>query len=176
MDDFIQIIVFLFFIFSIFGSLLGKKKPQQKRPQRIPQRRPGERTSSPSPRTQYSTNEVLEELFGVKLPKTGNEYPNMGRDYESMDVESRSPSLESSSLEYSVQGVEQKDIPDIDYDTESSLETSIISTMKISSESYEKKSTRSVGTEIRKKIKSASTFKDAIIISEIINKPKSLRR
>jgi hypothetical protein len=174
MDDIIQVIVILFFIFSIFGSVFGKKKPPQKRPQRIPQRRPGEvKTSSGS---QYSSSDVLEELFGVKLPKTGNEYPRIERDYESVNIESEAADLETTTLDFTRQNLKTNEVQDINYDKQLSLEDTKPKDHLPSVDKYDKKRYLLKSFEIRKKFVSSSSLKDAILISEIINKPKSLRK
>lgn len=74
MDNIIELIIFLFIVYSIFSSFFGKKKPQQKPQSEIPRNRPTEgvpkRTSS-----RQDSIETLEELFGFKLPKTDDEFP-----------------------------------------------------------------------------------------------------
>lgn len=154
MDDLIKVIFFLFLLWSLIGPIISKNKKQKER-NHIP-KDPEDKARKPLP-----SNEVLEELFGLKLPR---EFEN---NFE----------LEKEDLEKSVKPLEttfDKQQWDIDYDKIASLEkdfkilqeNKIISTTTKSNYAF----------DIKRKIKSKSSLKDAIIISEIINKPKSLRK
>lgn len=186
MDNIFEIIVFFFVIYSILGSIFGKKKPKKTnipsepmRPQTIYKRQDDNKVVlNKSPNNQ----DILEELFGIKLPKTD--------DHEIQNVEKTSPDIEHSTwdpqkeFEQKVQTREkyeyrniEKVIPDIDYDYQNSLEisrkqikTAIKSHYDHKVISFEK------ARKIKEKLTDKESIKELFIISEIIGKPKALRK
>ncbi|MCX7876346.1 MAG: hypothetical protein N2321_09300 [Melioribacteraceae bacterium] len=164
MDDIIRIIVFLFFVWSIIGGLTSNKNKKKKTPaQRIPNNYRG-KVNRPLPPTSKPPEEILEDLFGFKIPKSDEQYES----YENKDLEKEVEDLESTK-----QTMTQWNI---DYDKLTALEKEQKNlTVDVSDINYSQKKV-SPTNEIVNKIKNKSSLKDAIIISEILNKPKALRR
>jgi len=160
MDDIIKVLFFLFFLWSLIGPIFSKKEKDQKRERQIPKRPEGKaKRTLPSKKP---SNEVLEELFGLKLPSQTESY---NYDFEKEDLEKINKPLEDSLTNQQW---------NIDYDKSSSLEND--AKILVEEKPITASPQRNYATDIKRKIKSKSSLKDAIIISEIINKPKSLRR
>lgn len=163
MDNIIQILVILFIIYSIFGSALGKKKPQN-RQQKFPQDGTGEDQNA-SPKPQYSGTDILEDLFGVKLPKTGNEYPRIPKYPKTTDVQNNSQDLETQVAVSNYDNLRSPEVqPNLDVPVE--LEKAAIVVRKKTP----------VAAALKKKFQNPSTLRELYLISEILGKPKSLRR
>ncbi len=187
MDNIFEIIVFFFVIYSILGSIFGKKKPKKTnipsepmKPQTIYKRQDDNKVVL---KKSQNNQDILEELFGIKLPKTDN-------DYENHNVEKTSPDLEHSTWDpqkefeqkvltrekYEYRNIE-KVIPDIDYDHQNSLEiskkkikTAITNHYEYKVISFEK------ARKIKEKLADKESIKELFVISEIIGKPKALRK
>ena len=167
MDNLFQILIFLFVIYTIFNSVMGKKKPQ-KTNRDIPGETTGEFESTPSSQTQYSSGDVLQDLFGLKIPKTGDEYgtyPPSGYSAESSPPDDR-------------ENIENREMPDIDYDNLPSLEvTRALETEADNQTVYEVQRTSNLRmADLKQKLRTKQTLKELFLISEILNKPKALRK
>lgn len=172
MDNLFQLLIFLFVIYTIINSVFGKKKTQS--PERkIPQESSGEDELKTSPGSQYSSSDVLQDLFGLKIPKTGNEYETYSSNKYPSNLETGDNDL-ANQIE-----PEQRKMPDVDYDKLPSLESQQKS-ISISEEihtAYEVGfSFNSRTTELKQKIKNRSALQELYLVSEILNKPKALRR
>ncbi|MBI1939483.1 MAG: hypothetical protein HYS25_15345 [Ignavibacteriales bacterium] len=184
MDDIIQLIVFFFVIYSIVASIFGKKKTQKSETQRrtqVPyQTKDSGKVYS---RKQTSSADVLEELFGFKIPKTENEYRTANYDREGINLEkvSWNPEKEfekkvSAREAYEKRNIEKR-VPDIDYDKLVSLESARKKTAVDHHKIYARQSdANKKAEEIKRRLKSKSTVKEAFILSELLNKPKALRK
>jgi hypothetical protein len=171
MDNIFQLLIFLFIIYTIFNAVFGKKKPQRTGGN-IPQRQPEEVKSDTSPRTASSSGDILEELFGFKIPKTGGEYETHSPNRYPSNLETELPDLDSQP------GVENRNIPDVDYDKLPSLELqqNVTSATEYHS-AYEVTNTLNKRTkDVIAKIKNPTTLRELYLISEILNKPKALRK
>ncbi len=184
MDNIIELIIFLFIVYSIFSSFFGKKKPQQKPQSEIPRNRPTEgvpkRTSS-----RQDSIETLEELFGFKLPKTDDEFPQYKQtSTKQTETTSWDPEQEFrtkvSQRETKVNQQVEKPLPNINYDKLDLLEArSKRKFVKPSIKTSEQKKEflpNARAKDIRKKLENPATIREMILISEILNKPKALRR
>lgn len=172
MDDIIRLIIFFLILYSIFGSFFGKKKNEQRTQKQFPQGGREEAKQKTSSQPQYSATDLLQDLFGVKLPKTGDEYGLPQRTNQHTDLEYKLP-------EWSKQTeIETRNIPDINYDKLPSLEVqqnlSVPVEKTITYEPVMLFNKRTI--ELKKKIKNPATLKDLYLISEILNKPKARRR
>ncbi len=179
MDDIIQVIVILFIIFSFFSNALKKKPEKKDNRTKIQTRRVEPRKTAST--QQPSPTDILEDLLGLKLPKTDGEYqfPNRGRDYEDEDIERESASLENSLPETEKQPKYASTYQDVDYDKIASME-STQETKQLEfdlNKVYDYKSLEHKKSfDIVKRIKNSSAIREAVLISEILNKPKSLRK
>ena len=181
MDNIFQLLILLFVIYTIYNSLFGKKKPQ--RPQNnFPRNETGEADTKASPQPQYSSTDILQDLFGLKIPKSGDEYETYPQKNYPGNLEIDLPEIEKES------DAEKRNIPDINYDK---LISPVINYDKLTSLEAQQTKTLSdephiayeVGfsfnrktNELKHKIKNHATLRELYLISEIINKPKALRR
>ncbi len=182
MDNIFQLLIFLFVIYTIYNSLFGKKK--QQRPQNnFPRYETGEEETKPSPKPRYSsTEDILQDLFGVKIPKSGDEYETYPQKNYPSNLEIDLPEIEKES------DTEKRNIPDINYDK--LISPGINYDKLISLEAQQNKTISDephlayeVGfsfnrktNELKHKIKNHATLRELYLISEIINKPKAIRR
>jgi hypothetical protein len=171
MDNIFQILIFLFVIYTIFNSIFGKKKPQ--RPQNnFPRDETGEAETQASPQSQDSSVDILQDLFGFKIPKSGDEYENLPRRTIPRDLETGLPGVENQI------DPKKKDIQDINYDQLPSIELQkniiVVEEPHMAYEVAPSFNRRTV--ELKQKIKNPITLRELYLISEIINKPKAIRR
>lgn len=184
MDNIIEIIVFFFVIYSILGSIFGKKKPQQKKNQQqykrpVPQQ---QRTATKPVPSQPSSQDILEELFGIKIPKpeensdysTNKTADNL--EYSSWDPEKDFQKKVEQRQNYEYRNIE-KDIPDVNYDRIAALETT---KKKVKTAEpiilNEKKEIYKKALEIREKLREPKSVRELFLISEILSKPRSFRK
>jgi hypothetical protein len=184
MDNIIEIIVFFFVIYSILGSIFGKKKTQQKKNQQqykrpVPQQR---RTTTRRAPSQQSSQDILEELFGFKIPKpeentgysTTNQADNL--EYSSWDPEKDFQKKVEQRQNYEYRSIE-KEVPDVNYDKIATLETAKRK-VKISDPIVQKnkKEIFKKTIEIKQKLREPRTVRELFLISEILSKPRALRK
>lgn len=172
MDNIFQLLIFLFVIYTIFNSVFGKKKTQ--RPQNnFPRNETGEADTKASLQPQYSsTTDILQDLFGLKIPKSGDEYENLPQRNYPNNLEIDLPEIDKES------DTGKRNIPDINYDNLISLEAQQTKTLSDEPHiAYEVGSSFNHRTiELKQKIKNPATLRELYLISEIINKPKAIRR
>jgi hypothetical protein len=184
MDNIIEIIVFFFVIYSILSSILGKKKPQQKKNQQqykspVPQRKSPSAKPVPS---QTSSQDILEELFGIKVPKPEEEtgynkqIPNENLEYQSWDPEKDFEKKVKQKDKYEKGNIE-KDLPDVNYDKFTTLETTK-KKVKVADPIIfkDKREVYNRSTEVKRKLKTQKTLRELFLISEILSKPRAFRR
>ncbi|MEW6006367.1 MAG: hypothetical protein AB1695_13750 [Stygiobacter sp.] len=164
MDDLIRILIFIIFVWSIIGGLKSDKKrklPQNKLPQNY-----GGKEKKPLPSYNKLPEEILGEMFGIKIPKS-EEY---SESYETKDLEKEVVDLENSKQEAKTQW-------DLDYDKITFTDNLQKKDLNVSYEINQAEKVKlNYSKVIIDKLKNKSSLKDAIIISEILNKPKALRR
>lgn len=170
MDNLFQLLIFLFVIYTIINAVFGKKKPKSSE-REIPWEGSREVESSTSPRPQYSSGDVLEDLFGIKLPKTGDEYETHPPTNYPTDLEADLSEI------YDQNKIEKSDLPNIDYDNLPSLETQLDTSLSEDQSVYEvKRSINQKTTDLNQKFRDQKTLRELFLISEILNKPKALRK
>lgn len=171
MDNLFQWLIILFVIYTIFKSVLDKKKTQR-RDGEIPHERSGEVESDTSPRPQYSSGDVLQDLFGFKIPKTGDEYETYPPKNYPSDLEADLSDV------YAQSKIEKEELPNIDYDKLASLEVQQIppTTAEYHSAYEEVVLQNQRMADLKEKLKNQKTLRELFLISEILNKPKALRK
>lgn len=176
MDNIIELLVFLFVIYSILAPLFGKKK-QKKTTRQIPTDYSGDvRNKKTSP--DISTTDILEDFLGFKIPKTEDHFPVPQSSQTKDDLELTRKNYERDlEIKYSNLEAETKNFDTL-YDKDKFIELSKPQiTSKAILEYYEKERNLLIrANEIKNKLTVADTLKDYILISEILNKPKALRR
>ncbi len=189
MDNIIEIIVFFFVIYSILGSIFGKKKSKRTSNSPKPQDQKISYQRYDDKKTSYKrpsgNQEIFEELFGIKLPKSGNDYEtrNVEKDADDLEKITWDPEKEfeqkvTAREKYEYRNIE-KVVPDIDYDLAGSLEN--VQKKKTMSEILHKQYDQKVVTyerakNFRNKLLANQSIKEFIILTEILNKPKALRK
>lgn len=185
MDNIIEIIVFFFVIYSILGSVFGKKKTQQKKsPQQykrpLPQNRPSNKRADTQ--RQQSSQDILEELFGIKIPKPEEDpYYSPTKQHENLEYQSWDPETDfkkkvEQKEKYEYRNIE-KAVPDVNYDKIKTLETSerkIKATQPVILQSKKEISKRTI--ELRQKLRDTKSLQDLFLISEILGKPRAMRK
>ncbi len=171
MDNLFQWLIILFVIYTIINSVFGKKKPKIT-DKETSMDRMGEVESNTSPRPQYSSGDILQDLFGFKIPKTGDEYETYPpKDYPS-DLEADLSDV------YAQSKIEKEELPDIDYDKLASLEVQQIppttAEYHLAYEEVVLQNQRMA--DLKEKMKNRKTLRELFLISEILNKPKALRK
>jgi hypothetical protein len=159
MDDLVKIIFFAIIIISFFGSMF-KKKPQPKK-QNSQDWMGGSAKQTPPP----SNYDILRDVLDRNLPKTGGEYPPL----------KTTPSKIDDSWTVPIDKIDEK--PEAVYDKPTPLEDAM------KSEFYSEPQKLYVpiaplskrAIELKRKISSKATLRELYLISEILNKPKSLR-
>jgi len=171
MDNLFQLLIFLFVIYTIINAVFGKKK-HQRTEREIPQERTGEVKTNTSPQTQYSSTDILQDLFGLKIPKSGDEYETYPQNRYPANLETDLPDISNQTEP------EQRSMPDINYDNRPSIE--LEQNLPVSGEfqnAYEvSKSLNQRTVELKQKFENPKTLRELYLISEILNKPKALRK
>lgn len=195
MDNLFEYLIILFFIFSILQSFLGKKKKQQQQRQQHSQTT-SSTTSTSKEKRQESTSDILEQLFGLKIPEESKSpsRSSSDRNAEVLDPvgyhettwnpeEDYEDSIGIETVRYSKKRSEAKQTEFID--PVKSLEKKISDAKKSMAklpdsieveELSESEYSSSFVKNIRKKIANPESIREYILVSEILNKPKAHRR
>ncbi|MFH1197586.1 MAG: hypothetical protein V1720_17940 [bacterium] len=184
MDNLFDVLIVIFFVVSIFGSLFKKKKPQHQ--QQMPQRSQTPDTGRQLPKKRDA--EILQDLFGLKLPqpvpepaKPKYDTRNLGNEV-SWDPEKEFKEPVSVEQQASVESKPAKyyDIPDVNYDKlvveYQALEKAAYKVPESASADSEKLELSQHGIDVKRLIKKPGNLNDLIIISEILKKPLAFRR
>jgi len=180
MDNIIQIIVFFFIVYSILAPILGKKKPPQKTNKKpVKQNYNYNEGVRNKPRTssQPSSTDILEDILGFKIPKTGGEYEKSIPESRDINYDLKTVDYDTD-LKTNYRNLEtDSKIPNIDYDKLPSIESdkkfdSVQSELIADTLTKMSKKTR----YIKSKIVNKAEIRDIFLIKEIIDKPKALRR
>ena len=177
MDNIIQLLIFFFIIYAILSPILGKKKTQNQNRER--NNIPGEDGQYKTPQRPSSTD-ILEEMFGFKIPKTEDQFPtnepsSVNPEYASIPTVDYDTDLNT---KYKDLETESK-MPDIDYDKipfneaeqiPANDESKILSTAVLSRQPIKKKQA------IKNLLKSKDSLRNLFLSAEVIGKPKALRR
>ncbi len=193
MEDFFEIIIYLFIIISFISAFFKKKKPQQQKRQ-VPGSRLNEHELSEFP-VQKAEPEVKKELE-IDIFKDLEKFFNVGKPH-------KETSKEHNDKEMYEGAKERKDyiaVPEESFHKKTSSEHTFVDpwdkkrseinnkvakvdkSIEVQASKFEEhlQKKESAASEISKKIrtrlKEPSSLKDYIIISEIMGKPKSLSR
>lgn len=176
MDNLFTLIVFLFIIYSILAPLLGKKKPQSPQRQSQSNNNYGGDVNNTQTSPQSSPTDILEDFLGFKIPRTEEEYqPTAKTETDNYNLQTVDYDTDLK-IEYKDLEKESK-MPDVDYD-----KLAFINSMPIEEDSLTTKVltiTQPFNERtlyIKRKLKEKNELRDVFLLSEIINKPKALRR
>lgn len=172
MEDIFQILFILIFVISSIVSSMKKKKKTAEKKQ-IPKPSPVQANRAENPIPKKTSAEVLEEMFGLKV-NIPEPYKNEAPAYS--DDVIPSPSTWDPTKEYE----EIYDDGTSEYQSNISAKKDEFQQNKNKHRAFVNDSAsskkRKIEGKINKLFTSRSDLKDYIIIQEILNKPKSLRR
>lgn len=193
MDNFFEILIYLFIIFTFLSSVFKKKKPEQQKPKaNIPQQRqefeitysPEQEMESSSVKSsstdEYDILKELEQFFKVgesqapPKPKPPS-IPQPVRVEQKKTVEDSWRSKTESEHKYEdIWEKKQRDVAARKKELDSL--TSLMATQFEELLKEKKVYTSAFERNIKKKLKNPSSLKEYIVISELLGKPKALRR
>lgn len=175
MEDFIQILVIVIFILSSLASSFKKKKKSQKVPgssKQIPQQKPGvANTNEPKKK---STEQILEELLGLKVdlpePQPREAQPSYA---EEQTWDPSKEFYENENIDNDV----KNSYRDIVKDKKAELKKGSLKHRAFKdSPSIVSPHSKRGKSKARKLIENQNSLKDLVVINEILNKPKALRK
>lgn len=193
MDNFFEILIYLFIIFTFLSSVFKKKKPEQQKPKaNIPQQRqefeitysPEQEMESSSVKSsstdEYDILKELEQFFKVgesqapPKPKPPS-IPQPVRVEQKKTVEDSWRSKTESEHKYEdIWEKKQRDVAarKKELDSLTSLKATQFEELLKEKKVY----TSAFEMNIKKKLKNPSSLKEYIVFSELLGKPKALRR
>jgi len=185
MDNFFEILIYLIIIISFLSSIFKKKKQQQQKPpMRQPQNEEYSQTAASVPQTQaneeYDILKELEVFFKVGDTPTEKKVPTPQKSVESLpSVEEHTKSEDWKTPTESEHYVDQWERKKTEVKKIlASVDSGIEKKAALFEESLERKELgySSIALTVKSKIANPSTLKEYIIFSEILGKPKALRR
>ena len=187
MDNILEYIVFIFFLISILNGIFGKKKKQQEQKRKAAaQSDELQQKPVPTQRKKKDTQEILEELFGLKIPEQKPETANPKVQQFKLQGEKKQYIEEESSWdpeeEFGTVFKKTKERPKYEPKVYKMPEKFVSTEGNIrASEKYhsfdEPKLVRenSRKREIKAMFKDPKTIRDYIIVQELLNEPKAFR-
>jgi hypothetical protein len=176
MEDFVQILVIILFIIISIASSKKKKSKQQTftKPKVSPNRQ--NVNFNRKAVTQNNKSNILEELFGLKLPEMepqNTEVPNYKSTPAYNSYQKLSADAEAEYERENEDGVS-------DYYEKETKEIFDRNSEKEKHQAFKTRTVENIEEQINSKIhkifSDRSDFKNYIIIQELLNKPKALRR
>jgi hypothetical protein len=186
MDNFFEILIYVIIIISFLSSIFKKKKQQQQKPTtQQPQTEEYYQTEIAVPQAEkkenYDIQRELEDFFNIGDESTKQQIPIPGPLEKSKipdnEEHTRSESWNApTESEHKLENWERKksEVKKIILSVDSSIEKKAA----LFEESQGKKESvsSSIALSVKSKMKTPSTLKEYIIFSEILGKPKALRR
>lgn len=185
MDNIFEILIYVFIIISFLSSIFKKRKQQQQKPPaKQPQAKDYYQTKVEVPqvekRQEYDIMRELEDFFKVGDEPTGNNMPVPQTQTESapsMEEHVKSDSWHApTESEHVLDRWERKksEVKKIMAGVDSAIEQKAA----LFEQSLDKKNIAysTLAFAVKSKMKNPSTLKEYIIFSEILGKPKALRR
>jgi hypothetical protein len=184
MDNLFEILIYVIIIISFLSSIFKKKQRQQRPPVQQPQSEEFDQAEVSIPQTQskeeYDILRELEDFFKVGDEPTAQKFPVPQQPAESVPTLEEHTKSESwktpTSSEHIADDWERKkeEVSKIVARVDSGVEKKAA----MFEESLERKELvySSIALSVKSKMKNPSTLKEYIIFSEILGKPKALRR
>ncbi|MBX3008151.1 MAG: hypothetical protein KF816_09010 [Melioribacteraceae bacterium] len=182
MDNIFELLIFLFVIYSVVSSIFKQKKqPNKKNPQDYQDNDDGDIIVSPS----NKNVEVLEDLFGFKIPKDYQQKPKpQTQRSESLETSSWDPESEfekkintrETLIKREIEKINK--IPNFSIEQINQLEAKAKKKVKddlLFKPATVKKDTNKRNTLITDKLRDSTNLRDVVILTEILKKPKALR-
>jgi hypothetical protein len=185
MDNVFEILIYLIIIISFLSSIFKKKKQQQQKPPvRQPQQEEHYQTEASVPQTQskeeYDILKELEVFFKVGDAPTEKKLPapeQQTKSFPSVDEHTKSEDWKTPTESEHYADLWERKKTEVKK-LIASVDSSIEKKAAMFEESLEKHESvySSIALSVKSKMKNPSTLKEYIIFSEILGKPKALRR
>ena len=185
MDNVFEILIYLIIIISFLSSIFKKKKQQQQKPpMRQPQNEEYSQAEVSVPQTQakeeYDILKELEVFFKVGTEPTKQEIPipqEQPRKMTQIEEHVRTDSWQTPTSSEHLADVWERKKEEVSKRI-AKVDSSVEKKAALFEESLERKELgySSIALTVKSKIKNPSTLKEYIIFSEILGKPKALRR
>ncbi len=193
-----EYLIIIFFIVSALQSLFGKKKKQKQQQQRR-QRQTSGQAGTPTPRKEQSpesAKDVLEEMFGLKFPDQEEEKqtkipsdtetsvldPAENNETTWRPEEEFEDSLGIETIRYEDRSEEkpsyQEEMEELERKAERAKHTlsELPDKIEVVEVSGASKESKLLAAKIKRTIREPETLREYILVSELLNKPKALRR
>jgi hypothetical protein len=182
MDNIFELLIFLFVIYSVVSSIFKQKKqPNKKNPQTYQDYNKGDEVEAPMKKN----DEVLEELFGFKIPKDYQQKTQpQPKKNESLETSSWDPESEFDKKIRTRETLTKREvekinkIPNFSMEQITKLEAKAKKKIKddiLFKPATVKKDTNKRNTLITDKLRDSTNLRDAVILTEVLKKPKALR-
>lgn len=203
-SNFFEYLIIIFFIVSALQSFFGKKKKQQQKEEQAQQQRSGEPTSRQQNKDLGEGNpkDILEQLFGLKIPDQSGQTSKQTKIPSDTNTEVLDPGgyhdtswnpeeeFEDSVGVETVRYEETRDEAKVKYtnvdhrEKAAALDAKVNKARKSLQRLPDKIEVEELNTSIsvsfveniKAKIRQPETIREYILVSEILNKPKALRR
>ena len=187
MDNLFEILIYVIIIISFLSSIFKKKKQQQKPPVQQPNEEDyyqTEQAEVSAPQTErkeeYDILKELEVFFKVGTEPTKQEVPvpqEPPKKLTTIEEQTRTESWRTPTLSEHVADVWERKKEEVSKRV-ARVDSSVEKKAAMFEESLERQESvySSIALSVKSKIKNPSTLKEYIIFSEILGKPKALRR
>ena len=188
MDNFFEILIYLIIIISFLSSIFKKKKQQQqeKPPARQPQYEETYQAEVSIPQTQtkeeYDILRELEDFFKVGNEPAGQQIPmpvpqEQPKKMTQIEEHTRTDSWQTQTSSEHIADDWERKKEEVSKRV-ARVDSSVEKKAAMFEESLERKESvySSIALSVKSKMKNPSTLKEYIIFSEILGKPKALRR
>lgn len=183
MNNFIEIIILFFIIYSILNAIAASNKKKRRETNKYQNNQDESYIPKTEEHESFADFNTTEDLFGINLPRTEENFPSYKSEKEvSLETISWDPEKEFQDKIKLKEVREQESIKnkilDVDYDDIQSLEEiPLRRKVKLENSIYE---TQQINYSklflIKNKLQNPQTMRDIFLISEILNKPKALQR
>ncbi len=176
MDNFLQILFFLFIIFSFIAPLFKKKKEQQTKAQ--DQKNPEKQKAKAELKKEMEEYDILNEIQGLFKPPEEKKIPAETQPYAQSyeDTPYETPEWEKAlKTEHTVNDEWHRPTTEADYAKESALLDEEAKRIQKFIDDRNKPVNVRLG-ELRKSIKNPETLKQYFLISEILGKPRAYNK
>ena len=187
MDNFFEILIYLIIIISFLSSIFKKKKQQQQKPPaRQPQYEETYQAEVSIPQTQtkeeYDVLRELEDFFKVGNEPAGQQIPvpvpqEQPKKMTKIEEHTLDESWHTPTASEHIAGDWERKKEEVSKRI-ARVDSSVEKKAAMFEESLERKESvySSIALSVKSKMKNPSTLKEYIIFSEILGKPKALRR
>jgi len=186
MDNLFEILIYVIIIISFLSSIFKKKKQQQQ--QQPPVRQPQQEeysqanvsTPPSQPKEEYDILKELEVFFKVGTETTKQEIPipqEQPKRMTQIEEHTRTDSWRTPTTSEHLADVWERKKEEVSKRV-ARVDSSVEKKAAMFEESLERKESvySSIALSVKSKMKNPSTLKEYIIFSEILGKPKALRR